>query len=433
MTTSAHSARIVRRTGFGATATELHAVDGKSPGQGAELVLSRLGGTGRQTTTTPVPAFQPVDRPPRNASREAKGMRRMQLRAQLQELTAWWVREMIATDRPAQEKLTLGWHDHFATAATKVRSAGLLLAQNRTLREKGLGDFHALAYAMLIDPAMLVWLDGRRNTRQAPNENLSREFMELFALGHGNYTETDVREGARALTGWKVDPDGTAAIRDATHDHGAKTVLGLTGDLDAAAFCDAVLARPASARFVATRLWHRLASPASPAPALLERLVRAYGPGRDLRALLGALLEAPEFGAAAGTLVISPVEWLVGAVRALDVPVATDQALLPLLRVLRSLGQVPFYPPSVAGWPSGQAWLSTASVNTRLTAARSLAAAADLSAIAALRQGSRVEAVAHRLGIPTLTDRTANVLADAATSPTRLVTLALNTPEYLTH
>lgn len=236
-----------------------------------------------------------------------------------------------------------------------------------------------------------------------------------------------------ALTGWKVDPDGTAAIRDATHDHGAKTVLGLTGDLDAAAFCDAVLARPASARFVATRLWHRLASPASPAPALLERLVRAYGPGRDLRALLGALLEAPEFGAAAGTLVISPVEWLVGAVRALDVPVDTDQALLPLLRVLRSLGQVPFYPPSVAGWPSGQAWLSTASVNTRLTAARSLAAAADLSAIAALSQGSRVEAVAHRLGIPTLTDRTANVLADAATSPTRLVTLALNTPEYLTH
>ncbi len=432
MSTSAHAARIVRRTGFGATAAELAAVHRMSTGQVIDAVLTPASHVDRQAATPPTPSFELLKRVPRSASLQDRARWRMELRAQLKQLTAWWVRRMIQTDRPAQEKLTLVWHDHFATAATKVRSARLLLAQNTTLREKGLGDFRALAYAMLTDPAMLVWLDGRRNTAAAPNENLSREFMELFALGRGGYTETDVREGARALTGWKVGVDGAAVFREAAHDHGSKTVLGRSGDLDAAAFCDAVLARPASARFVATRLWHQLASPDGPTPALLERLVGAYGPGRDLGALVRALLESAEFADAAGALVVSPVEWVVGAVRALAVGIADDQAVRPLLGVLRSLGQVPFYPPSVAGWPSGQAWLSTASVSTRLAAARSLASAADLSFLTALRQSSRVEAVADRLGIPALTDRSAQVLGDVAAAPLRLVTLALNTPEYLT-
>lgn len=357
----------------------------------------------------------------------------MQMRAQLQELTSWWLRRMIASDRPFEEKLTFVWHAHFATAATKVRSAPLLLAQNTTLRQRGRGDFHTLAYAMLTDPAMLVWLDGRRNTRKAPNENLSREFMEIFTLGHGGFSETDVREGARALTGWKVAPDGTAVFRPNLHDTGSKSVLGARGNLDAAGFCAAVLARPGSARYVAMRMWHQLASPSDPSAALLQRLVAAYGAQRDITALLKAILTAPEFAAAAGTLVVSPLEWLVGAVRALGVEVGDDHAARPLIQVLRSLGQLPFYPPSVAGWPSGQAWLSTSSVTTRLAASQALAARADLSSVARLGQSSRVEATAHLLGIPALSDRSARVLSGVASSPTRLVTLALNTPEYLSH
>ena len=137
--------------------------------------------------------------------------------------------------------------------------------QNRKLRRYMLGDFRDLAYAMLTDAAMLWWLDGRDNIAASPNENLSREFMELFALGHANgYSETDVREGARALTGWKTTPDAATSVVDARHDVRSKTVLGVTGNLDAAAYCDAVLAQPRSAAYVAGRLWQQLASDTRP-------------------------------------------------------------------------------------------------------------------------------------------------------------------------
>ena len=151
---------------------------------------------------------------------------------------------MVTVQEPLHERITLAWHNHFATSAQKVRSAAEMVAQNRTLRSLGTGDFSALAYAMLTDPAMLRWLDGQNNTAKAPNENLSREFMELFALGHGNgYTETDVREGARALTGWTIK-DRRRGLRPEAPRPGTKTFLGVTGSLGTREFCDAVLARP---------------------------------------------------------------------------------------------------------------------------------------------------------------------------------------------
>ena len=126
---------------------------------------------------------------------------------------------MVAVQQPVHEKLTLLWHNHFATSAQKVRAAAHMAAQNQKLRTLSLGDFRALAYAMLTDAAMLRWLDGQSNTAKAPNENLAREFMELFALGHGNgYTEDDVRAGARALTGWVIDPDGQTSMTPKRHD-----------------------------------------------------------------------------------------------------------------------------------------------------------------------------------------------------------------------
>lgn len=427
------SVRILRRTGFGATGAELDRLSSLSPADLVRHLMSRPSAPDPGTVATPAPrpAFQA---PAKGLSIGEKRASRMAAKAQVRALTSWWVRRMVATGRPFDERLTFLWHDHFATAATKVRSAHLLLAQQDTLRRLGRGDFHDLAYAMLTDPAMLVWLDGRRNTAKAPNENLSREFMELFTLGHGDgYTETDVREGARALTGWRVGPDGRAVFHEATHDTGSKTVLGVTGNLDAAGFCDAVLARPASAVFVATQLWQALASPSAPTPELLSRLTTAYGPGRDISALLTAILTAPEFAAAKGSIVVSPVEWLVGALRALSMRPADDKATRRYLLVLRQLGQLPFYPPSVAGWPSGQAWLSTAAVALRMRVAAELAAGADLSALARLGGSARVDEVVHRLGIPALTKGSAAVLRDNAGSPARLVTVALNTPEYLTH
>jgi uncharacterized protein (DUF1800 family) len=125
------------------------------------------------------------------------------MRKQRERLMLWWLDRMVRADDQLRERMTWFWHGHFATSLRKVRVASLMRGQNQTLRRLGLGDFKPLAQAMIIDPAMLVWLDG--NTAKAPNENLSREFMELFALGQGPYTESDVKQAARALTGWKVN------------------------------------------------------------------------------------------------------------------------------------------------------------------------------------------------------------------------------------
>ncbi len=227
---------------------------------------------------------------------------------------------MIAAELPLHEKLTLLWHNHFATSAQKVRIAAYMAAQNQKLRTLALGDFRTLAYTMLTDAAMLRWLDGQLNTAKAPNENLAREFMELFTLGHNNgYTEDDVRAGARALTGWTIS-DGRAVLVARRRDPTPKTLFGATGDFDAAGFCDAVLARPGSASHVAGRLWQQLVSDEPPSPPALDRIVAAYGPERDLKALTRAILTDDEFTGGRATVVNTPVEWLVGVIRALRVP-----------------------------------------------------------------------------------------------------------------
>jgi uncharacterized protein (DUF1800 family) len=341
---------------------------------------------------------------------------------------------MVNTDQPLAEKLTFGWHNHFATAASKVRDARWLLAQNQLLRRLGRGDFRTLALAILTDAAMLRWLDGQKNTAAAPNENLSREFMELFALGHGDgYTETDVREGARALTGWKIRPDGTTFLNTSQHDGTSKTLLGITGNLDVTGYCDAVLTRPASPSFIATRWWGQLVSDTPPATATVAAITTAYGEGRDLTAMFSAMLTRPEFSAAEGSLVIDPVEWLIGATRALRVPVNDDTAAKKLLAVLRGLGQIPFYPPNVSGWPSGQAWLSTAAADARMRAGLALAQSGDLSAISKVPAAERLDAVGYLLGVGVWSPRSSAVLQDAVADPQRLVAVALNTPEYLVH
>ncbi|HEX4226185.1 MAG TPA: DUF1800 family protein, partial [Pseudonocardiaceae bacterium] len=163
----------------------------------------------------------------------AKKARAQQLRHQEVTLTSWWLDRMVATSAPLTERMTWFWHGHFATSDQKVRSPRLMQRQNNTLRGLGTGQFTTLAKAMMVDPAMLIWLDGEQNKTGAANENLARESMELFMLGVDHYTETDVREAARALTGWVVDREAiTARLVPRRHDDGTKTVLGTTGDLD---------------------------------------------------------------------------------------------------------------------------------------------------------------------------------------------------------
>ena len=423
------TARVLRRAGFGVTGPEVDAAVTRDWPAYVDAMLGADPNADPGAAATPMPSLAEPRPLGKGANPAARKQYNLQLSEQQGLLSDWWLRRMVAVRQPVHEKLTLLWHNHFATSAAKVRSAAHMAAQNQKLRSLALGDFRSLAYTMLTDAAMLRWLDGQSNTAKAPNENLAREFIELFALGHGNgYTEDDVRNGARALTGWIIGADARTSMVARRHDGGAKTLFGLTRNFDAAEFCDTVLAQPKSADYVARRLWQQLASDDPPSPQVLGRIVSAYGPGGDLRALTRAILTDDEFTGSRAAVVSTPIEWLVGVIRALRVPAQ------PKLfdATLRTLGQRPFYPPSVGGWPSGQVWLSTASAVARLRVATQLAHAGDLSSVESAAAGDRIDAVGYLIGVGAWSDRTVEALEPVLRQPPQLVAAAVNTPEYLT-
>ena len=427
------TARVLRRAGFGVTGPEVDAAVGRDWPSYVDAMLAANPDADPGAKATPMPSFAAPRPPGKGATPAARKQYNQELSQQQRALSDWWLQRMTAVQNPVHEKLTLLWHNHFATSAQKVRAAAHMAAQNQTLRSGSLGDFRAVAYAMLTDAAMLRWLDGQSNTAKAPNENLAREFMELFALGHGNgYTEDDVRNGARALTGWVIDADGRTSLVPKRHDAGPKTLFGQRRDFDAAGFCDAVLAQPRSAEYVAGRLWQQLASDEPASPPTLGRLVSAYGPGRDLRALTAAILTDDEFTGSRAAVVNTPVEWLVGVLRTLRVPLDTPANTKMADNTLHALGQRPFYPPSVGGWPHGQVWLSTASAEARLRAASRFAHLADLSGIESAAPRERIDAVGYLIGVGAWSDRTADALEPLVRNPPQLVAAAVNTPEYLT-
>jgi len=438
VTTRAELTHLLRRATFGPRAEEVDAAERAGYGATLDALLQPAAAdTGAARTPVPQLAPDPLLALDKQAGRQARLKARQQRRDQARQITLWWLDRMAQADHQLAEKLTFVWHGHWATSVQKVQLAALMLGQQQTLARLGAGDFGVLVKAMLRDPALIIWLDGQKNTRQAPNENLARELMELFTLGIGAYTEDDVRQAARALTGWQLDrTQGTAVFRAARHDPGGKTVLGHTGPFDADGLADVLLAQPANAEFLARRLWFRFASgdPMMPQDTL-DRLAGAYRPARNVTGLLRALFTDPEFGHTAGHLVKQPVEWLVGAARQLGTrPGAlADSEQRQLLQTLDALGQVPFQPPSVGGWPSGTAWLTTSATQVRVRAAEFLAGHADPAATAkltAVPPAQRPDALARLLAVDAFTQRTRAVLDDAKGDPRRLLALGLASPEY---
>jgi hypothetical protein len=291
-----------------------------------------------------------------------------------EQIRGWWLYCMLQGDHPLREKMTLFWHNHFATSIAKVQSAALMFRQNCLLRNHALGKFGPLLQAISRDGAMLVWLDSNRNVKGKPNENYARELMELFSLGVGNYTETDIREAARAFTGWHTDGKGFAFNADA-HDGDSKTVLGQTGAWDGGDVVRLVLEQPAAARFLVRKLYHFLISEkAAPPDALLEPLCASFRKSdHDLAALLRTMLASRHFYSdyAFRQRVKGPVEYVLGAVQAVyrryDEKEA-DYRPLPqqvLVGWLNAMGQSLFAPPNVKGWPGGPSWLNTSTVLER--------------------------------------------------------------------
>ena len=353
---------LLNRTGFGATDAEVRDF---AKLERAEAVDRLLAGARREAVLQP-PAF--VDGPfvrfvaLQTLSEED---RRSEIRRRTEEAFAireWWMREMLTTPSPLTERMTLFWHGHFATSLQKVYSAKLMYHQNALLRSESLGNFATLLHGIARDPAMLVYLDNARSQRQAPNENFAREVMELFTLGEGHYTERDVKEAARAFTGWSLERDTATFVRRAAwHDGGTKTVLGRTGRLDGKDVLDILLERPETAELVATKLWKEFVSPV-PEPQELKRLAAVLrGERYALKPLMRAMLLGESFWAAEnrGVLVKSPVELVVGTLRLFEVrPID----LRPAVIACAGLGQNPFAPPNVKGWPGGEAWINASTL-----------------------------------------------------------------------
>jgi len=281
-----------------------------------------------------------------------------------------WLDRMVGGHAPLAEKLALFWHGHFATSNEKIREPFLMWRQYQLFRTEGGGRFRPLVEKVSRDVAMIRWLDGNANRKGQANENYGRELQELFTLGIGHYTETDIREIARAFTGWGSRHHGFV-FTDAFHDHGEKTVHGNTGDFDGDDVVRIVTDLPQCKRFIAGKLL-RFFSHENPTGAdvdeIAEVLVRTDG---DIRAALFVLFLSPAFLAAERhrALVKGPVDFLVGGLRAVG---ASDTPLW-VHGGLERMGQILFRPPSVKGWPSGTAWLTSAAVVERVKAARRLA------------------------------------------------------------
>jgi uncharacterized protein (DUF1800 family) len=348
-------AHLLRRAGFGASPSELEA----AVARGYDATLDQL--------------LTPTD--DHDAAEDALQQVDFDL-TKLNDSQRWWLVRMRYTSRPLVEKMALFWHGHFATGVSKVgiRNLALMRQQNDLFRSSGLGGFGDLLLSISQDPAMLIWLDGRQNHRNAPNENYGRELMELFTLGIGNYSEDDVKAAARAFTGWSLDRDLHYVFNTKDHDTGSKTFLGQTGAWNGDDIIRILLTQPAAAQFLARKLVRFFVSD-PPDQGLVDSLAGTLRSSNyDMRTTLRALFKSDAFSGAAAyhALIKSPAEFVVGALRTLNV--GTNGLGLPVL--MNALGQALFNPPNVAGWPGGVAWIATNTLLARDNFANVLASVA---------------------------------------------------------
>ena len=294
------------------------------------------------------------------------------IQRRMQELRGWWLQRMARGPRPFQEKMVLFWHGHFATSVEKVRNPYYMWRQNELFRRLATGNWQQLLTDAGQDPAMLVWLDQAQSRKDHPNENFAREVMELFALGEGHYTEHDIGEAARALTGWSLEPQEQKYIyRPFIHDNGDKTIFGQTGNFDGDDFIAMIIAQPQSAKFITAKIWNYFAG-SEPSPELSKALAANFrANGNNFKPFLRVMFRSEEFYAPdiVRNQVKSPVQWLVNSVRVLECDLPPT---LVSWGMLRQLGQDIFAPPNVKGWDGGITWITTNSLLTRYNDAQAL-------------------------------------------------------------
>ena len=384
--TAASAAHLLQRAGFGGSPEEIAALTALGPREAVrrlvrwqsvpeDFVAFDESGL-HDPSLEPFPASRPAatdaakrDGQSIGVAAKPAGNRRLQpvtnkffywLRASRLEthrLSYWWAQRMLVTTRPLQEKMALFWHGHFATSEEKVRDYRKMLRQNMLLREKGNGSFRELLIGVAQDPAMLAYLDAGVNVKGAPNENFAREIMEMFTLGVGHYSEQDIREAARAFTGWNAQ-DLQFTIDASRHDDSIKRVLGREGPLDGVDVIDTLLAQPAAGEFIAGKIYTYFVRQ-DLSPVLRTELGARFRASRyDIAELLETIFLSRDFysKASVASRVRPPVELVVSTYRLAglsQVPGVPD-----FNEATESLGQKLFYPPTVAGWAQGRSWIT---------------------------------------------------------------------------
>lgn len=377
-----------RRAGFGLAPGEL---DRLAP-LGPAGVIDRLVDPDAHGVAPAADPWAGLDLPldAKDAERKARGT-----------LPGAWVLAMAASERPLHEWMRWFWHGHFVSTMAVVRSPELMVRQLRMLGDLGLGRFPDLLRAVTIDASMLMYLDGRTNRKGAVNENYGREVLELFTLGLGSFDEADVRAGAEALTGWRLDRSrGEVRFDPAAHDDGAHRYLGVDGVHDLDTVVAAICAHEALPTFLAGKLSRAILGPDVEAD-LVTRLAADFRAGDlEIRPLVRAILEAGADGAGS-PMVWAPVPWLASMIRATGAPVPLERATVLAANQLRAAGQTPMDAPNVAGWPGGRAWLSSSTTLARVDLAAVVAdlTPTDSPAYQAAESGD-VPALAMALGRP---------------------------------
>lgn len=402
------AAHLLNRAGFGGTPDEIQ----KLVSLGHEGAVSHLIDYEKIPDSTADPDWahpDPGKAERRRAARNATPERRQELQKQerqmenqrILELRGWWLRRMAKGPRPFQEKMTLFWHGHFATSFEKVHDSYYMWRQNELFRRLATGNWLELLTEAGKDPAMLVWLDQAQSRKEHPNENYAREVMELFSLGQGHYTEKDITEAARALTGWSLEPNAQKFIyRPFIHDNGEKTILGKTGNMDGDDFIHQIIAQPQSAIFITGKIWNFFAGE-MPSPELNSDLADFFRQsGNNIKPLMRVIFSLEDFYSpqVVRNEVKSPVQWLVGSCRMLQCELPP-----PLIstNLLRGLGQDLFAPPNVKGWDGGLAWITTNNLLARYNQA-ALLAEGDMSVTETLATGpnknpARVKQIQRRM------------------------------------
>jgi len=280
-------------------------------------------------------------------------------------LQAWWVKHLLATKSPFLERMTLFWHNHFPSSISKTHQTSMLHQQNLMLRNNALGNFGQMLHDISRDPAMLVYLDGHVSTKEEPNENFARELLELFTIGIGHYTENDMREAARAFTGWSIDPrNGRFTINQQHVDTGVKTFLGKRGNFKGEDIINILLQHPKTAETIATKMWHEFINISRPDQRVIQHWAGVFrNSGYDIKALMNQVLNSDAFWHPAnkGGLIKSPIELTIGTLRTLPYTLRRTD----LAHNLNIMGQGVFEHPSVKGWAGGKNWISTQSLLRR--------------------------------------------------------------------